>query len=264
MANKGIRIGLELEKANAANQVINTDVNGKQYYVNPPTVANQVLQYNGTTLVWNSVAATDNYIGNASSHTAGGDLDMNSTNSVYNIYDLTLADQGGNLIGWTIRDGDISRGDPYDDAFTIASNLYYGGFTKFMQLFSDQYGSGTFSGTPAYTVCVNSSGEFIEDKKIPEQMLAEVAINTTATKFSILPVNCSGGLIMINPPAAPVAGDTFAISDSRSSAGVNVIIINFISAGQLFHGSAANYTIGSSKEFVRFHYVNGTVGWVKE
>lgn len=61
MADKGIRIGLELERASGPNQVVTTDALGKQYYVSAPVTSGHVLQYNGTTLVWASATATNSF-----------------------------------------------------------------------------------------------------------------------------------------------------------------------------------------------------------
>jgi uncharacterized protein with GYD domain len=85
---------------------------------------------------------------------------------------------------------------------------------------------------------------------------------TTAVKFSILPINVSGAIHTVNPPASPIAGDWFAVSDSRGNAGANNITVDFVTATQNFHGASATHVMNANKAFVRFTYVNSTVGWI--
>ena len=68
--------------------------------------------------------------------------------------------------------------------------------------------------------------------------------------------------ITVLPPSNPSEGDSFQISDSRSDAGTNNIIIDFVTATQTFHGASANYTINANKGFANFVYTNETVGWI--
>lgn len=99
--------------------------------------------------------------------------------------------------------------------------------------------------------------------KFSEDLQTEVTSTTTATKFSTLPVNTTGGAVTVNPPGTPLAEDWFAVSDSRGQASANNITVDFTTAGQKLHGATSNYTMISTREYVKFVYVNSTVGWIK-
>lgn len=92
---------------------------------------------------------------------------------------------------------------------------------------------------------------------------AEVTSKVAATLYSILPCNTTGGAFDITPPSTPSAGDWFAISDSRGNAGTANITIEFTAVGANLHGSSADYIMNVDYDFVRFTYVNATVGWIK-
>lgn len=91
----------------------------------------------------------------------------------------------------------------------------------------------------------------------------EVTSKVTATLYSILPCNTSGGAFAVDVPAAPTAGDWFAISDSRGNANTFNITIDFTTAAVNFHGSSADYIMSVDYEFARFTYVDSTIGWIK-
>lgn len=95
---------------------------------------------------------------------------------------------------------------------------------------------------------------------------SEVTTTTTATRFSILPVNVTSGNVTINPFASPVAGDWFMITDSREQAGTEVgdfiITVDFVSAGDNLHGSSQNYELNLKGKTVEFIYMNSTIGWI--
>jgi hypothetical protein len=91
----------------------------------------------------------------------------------------------------------------------------------------------------------------------------EVSSTTTATLYSTLPVDVSGSAVSITVPSSPMAGQWFAVVDSRGNAGTNNITVNFTGATVNFHGSSQDYTLSTNNEYARFTYVNSTVGWVK-
>lgn len=96
-----------------------------------------------------------------------------------------------------------------------------------------------------------------------DKLQTEVTSADTAVLYNILPVNSTGGAITVTPPATPASGQWFAVSDSRGQAGTNNITIDFTTAGDNLHGSSANYIMNVDYDFVRFTYVNATVGWIK-
>ncbi|NJO28563.1 MAG: hypothetical protein HC874_14235 [Richelia sp. SL_2_1] len=92
----------------------------------------------------------------------------------------------------------------------------------------------------------------------------EVSAGTTAVIGQELPVNSTSGAISIDAPDSPVAGDRFAVFDSRGTATTNNITINFTTGSQKLHGTVQNYVISVSNAGVEFTYVNSTIGWRKK
>lgn len=88
------------------------------------------------------------------------------------------------------------------------------------------------------------------------------ADSTQAVLFRITLMNSTSGALTVKAPASPVAGDWFAVSDSRGQAGTNNITIAFTVAAQNLHGSSQDHVISTNKGFAKFVYVNSTVGWV--
>lgn len=95
-----------------------------------------------------------------------------------------------------------------------------------------------------------------------DNVQSEVTSKVTATLYSILPVNSTSGAVGVTVPSSPVAGDWFAVSDSRGTAGSNNITIEFTTAAVNFHGGSADHVISANKGFARFTYVNSTIGWI--
>ena len=90
-------------------------------------------------------------------------------------------------------------------------------------------------------------------------VLTEVDSNVTATKFSTLPVDCTGASRTIAPPAAPSAGDWFVVVRSRSG-GANTVTIT-TTTDKLF-GAAADVILTDLNPYAKLVYVNLTVGWI--
>lgn len=105
--------------------------------------------------------------------------------------------------------------------------------------------------------------EYADNVATLDSVALEVDTVTTATIFNILPVDVSAGAVTINPPAAPGIGQWFAVSDSRENATTFNITIDFTTAAQKLHGSVQDYVMTIDADFVRFTYVNSTVGWIK-
>ena len=98
--------------------------------------------------------------------------------------------------------------------------------------------------------------------EIKDYVLTETSSSPAqAEKFAILPVDCTGGAKTVTPPASPVAGDWFAVSDSRANAGTNNITVD--TSGDKLHGAANDYIMNANADFVKFVYVNATVGWIR-
>lgn len=92
---------------------------------------------------------------------------------------------------------------------------------------------------------------------------SEITSGTTSAQVNqLLLVNVTMNSVTIDPPGSPAQGDVFAVSDSRGNASVNNITINFIGAGQNFHGSVDNYVITHDHGFAEFSYINATIGWI--
>jgi len=110
---------------------------------------------------------------------------------------------------------------------------------------------------------LESTGIMTLQSGVRDNVLSEVSSTTTATLYKTLPVNTTGGGFDIDVPTAPVAGDWFAVVDSRGQAGSNNITVNFTGATVNFHGASNDYVLVATNEYARFTYVNATVGWVK-
>lgn len=103
---------------------------------------------------------------------------------------------------------------------------------------------------------------YVAGKGKRDNVQSEVTSKVTATLYSILPVNTTSGAVGVTVPSSPVAGDWFAVSDSRGNAGTNNITVEFTTAAVNFHGGSADHVINTNKGFARFTYVNSTVGWI--
>ncbi len=86
--------------------------------------------------------------------------------------------------------------------------------------------------------------------------------STQAVLFQITLMNSTSSALAVKVPATPVAGDWFSVSDSRGQAGTNNVTVAFTSASQKLHGSSQDHVISANKGFVKFVYVNSTVGWI--
>ena len=83
----------QIREGSAANQLLVTDSGLELVFINPPTTSGQSLIFNAGTLTWSTIAGTS-YIGDATTHTSGGNLNMNSFN-ITNIEPLFV---GSNVI----------------------------------------------------------------------------------------------------------------------------------------------------------------------
>lgn len=89
----------------------------------------------------------------------------------------------------------------------------------------------------------------------------EQSSNFTAEAKTAYPVNSTAGAITVNPISSPNPGDRFLVFDSRSTAIINGITIDFITAGQNLNGNSSNYTIALNGQFAEFRYINSAIGW---
>lgn len=87
----------------------------------------------------------------------------------------------------------------------------------------------------------------------------------TAKLNYLTPINVAGATSTVTPPAPLGANSRFELVDSRANSPTNNILVDFIGAGQKLYGSSSqNYTLNSSGAFVRFRYLNSTIGWIVE
>lgn len=84
----------------------------------------------------------------------------------------------------------------------------------------------------------------------------------TALKGIINQVDCSAGTITVNPPASPVIGDRFSLTDATASAGTNNITVDFDTANQNLYGAQQNYILNVDGGYVEFIYMGATTGWI--
>lgn len=84
----------------------------------------------------------------------------------------------------------------------------------------------------------------------------------TALKGIINQVDCSAGTITVTPPASPVIGDRFSLTDATASAGTNNITVDFDTANQNLYGIQQNYIINVDGGYVEFIYMGATTGWI--
>jgi hypothetical protein len=96
-----------------------------------------------------------------------------------------------------------------------------------------------------------------------DNLMDEASVSMTAELYRIALVDATSATAIVTPPSSPSPGDWFAVCDSRGKAGVNNIAIFFSAVNAFLHGSANNYIMNVNYDFVRFTYVNSTVGWIK-
>ena len=123
------------------------------------------------------------------------------------------------------------------------------------------FGTWTEFTQPTNLITANGSGDV---RKTPTNqafliLATETSGSGTATIGTELPVNSTGGPITITPPGSPVAGQIFAVFDSRGQAATNNITID--TSGDLLNGSAIDYVISTTRGYVEFRYINATIGW---
>lgn len=96
-----------------------------------------------------------------------------------------------------------------------------------------------------------------------DKLSSELTAADSANVYEITLVNVTSSAITITPPVSPEAGNWFSVSDSRGNAGTNNITIDFTGVSANLHGSAVDYIMNVDYDFVRFTYIDATVGWVK-
>jgi len=74
-------------------------------------------------------------------------------------------------------------------------------------------------------------------------------------------VDCTSGVREVDTPSSPVAGDWFAVSDSRANSATNNITVD--TSGDKLNGAASDDVISTNGAFRRYTYVNSTIGWIK-
>jgi hypothetical protein len=87
----------------------------------------------------------------------------------------------------------------------------------------------------------------------------------TAVVGVIHPVQTSGGAVTVAPPATPLVGDRFGITDVRRFFGTNSCLMRFQPSGQRFcadSSSNSNLTLNVKDQCVVFEYLSASYGWV--
>ena len=76
-------------------------------------------------------------------------------------------------------------------------------------------------------------------------------------------VDSASGVVTITPPASPSTGDKFKVVDVTGEAANNVIVIDFVTAGQNLHSVSQTHTINFAESNIEFEYIDVSIGWVK-
>lgn len=116
------------------------------------------------------------------------------------------------------------------------------------------------------TVWVSGMNLFYGAEPLSTLPVATEGSGSVSAKLSYLtPINVTGASSTVTPPTPLGANSRFELVDSRANSPTNNILVDFIGAGQKLYGSTSqNYTLNSSGAFVRFRYLNSTIGWIVE
>ena len=81
--------------------------------------------------------------------------------------------------------------------------------------------------------------------------------------FLANPVDVTLAAATVNPPSVKIDGITwFSVVDALGNSTLNNITIDFVTAGDNFHGSSSNYLLDTDLAHARFVYINSTIGWI--
>ena len=77
------------------------------------------------------------------------------------------------------------------------------------------------------------------------------------------PIDTTGGAVLMSPPASPVAGQRFAITDADSNWGTNNVTIRFSTSGSTrWNSNASDLTLSTDNLYCEFEYIDTFVGWL--
>jgi hypothetical protein len=83
--------------------------------------------------------------------------------------------------------------------------------------------------------------------------------NFSAVQGTIHPVDSTGGVITVTPPAVVAAGDWFIVVDSSKLSAINNIVI--ATTAQLLLGQPDDFVLNSAGKSVKFLYISPAIGW---
>lgn len=108
-----------------------------------------------------------------------------------------------------------------------------------------------------YNPPTSSSGSSLVVDQLPKTG------NFTANNNMLYLLDTSGGTVTVFSPVTPTTDSCFVIFD-LGSAGTNNISINFTSQGHNLAGDADNFTIDVDNAYVKFRYINTSIGYIIE
>lgn len=92
---------------------------------------------------------------------------------------------------------------------------------------------------------------------------AEINVDGAVLINTITPVDVSANSVVITPPSSPVSSDKFRIIDSKANAGINNIVVDFVTSSQPLHNNIQNDVLNMHGDFREYIYVDSTIGWVR-
>lgn len=188
---------------------------------------------------------------------SGDDLTLRSTTNATK-GDIIIADQGGNvLLGGGATASELRFLEP------SGSGSNYTAIKAQAQAGNVTITLPATDGAAGQVVKTDGSGTWGWATIVAPPGTENIESSTfTALKGIINQVDCSAGAITVNPPASPVIGDRFSLTDATASAGTNNITVDFDTANQNLYGSQQNYIINVTGGYVEFIYMGATTGWI--
>lgn len=96
----------------------------------------------------------------------------------------------------------------------------------------------------------------------PSGTIVNQNTNFIASSYKTYDVDTTLGVITASLPASPERGDQIAFVDGQGNLQNNNLIISF--NGSKYQGaSTPSITINTQFDFVKFLYVNSTIGWIQ-
>ena len=218
------------------------------------SIASQQIAFGTGT---NTIGGESDLIYNSSNNTlsVGGGT---GSGSIYTTGNVT-AEASLILGAYVYHNGDTNTrfGFPANDTFIIDTNgseRMRVASTGAVQL--NTYGSGTFTGTAAYALSVDSSGNIIETTGGAGYTPQVLTTSTTGQK-DYLYILTGGSAITLTMPSSPSAGDSIKVSNLTT---VNTCAID--PAFENLMGLGQSMTLDNNNASFELIYTNSTQGWV--